>query len=57
MSGKKISDIMIGRDGQSEDAFWFGQPSGPVDEIPADGVDVVEGPELASFERGISLAV
>ena len=57
MFGKKLLDFWICADGKGGNAAGFGDPSGPVDDISADRSDMLEWPELDSFEGGISLFV
>ena len=57
MGGKKLGDFLIGADGQGENTSGFDEPSSSVDDISADCADMMEGPELDSFECCVSLFV
>lgn len=57
MRGEKLFDILICADGKRGHASRFCEPTGPVDDVSADGADMVEGPELDSFECGITFFV
>ena len=55
--GEEFGDFRISADGKRENTAGLGEPSGSVDDVSADGADVVEGPELDAFECGIALFV
>ena len=57
MRGEKLLDFTICADGKGSHAAGFGEPAGPVDDVSADGSDMMEGPELYAFERSVALFV
>ena len=57
MRSEKLFDFSICADGKGGHTTGFGEPSGPVDDVSADGSNMVEGPELDALERGVALFV
>lgn len=52
-----MGDFLISTDGQGENTSGFDEPSSTVDDISADCADMMEGPELDSFECCVSLFI
>ena len=55
MFDEKLLDFPVRADGKGGYAAGFGEPSGPVNDVSADGSDMMEGPELDALEGGAAL--
>ena len=57
MRGEKLLDFPVCADCKGGHTGRFGEPAGPVDDVSADGSDMMKGPELYALERGVALFV
>ena len=57
MGCEELRYFLISADGKGENAVWFDESTGSVDDVSSDCADMMERPELDSFEGSVSLFV